>query len=120
MNVLLIDDERDFTELAGTLLDFHDITVEAVNDPVVVEERVKTNKFDLIVTDIMMPKLNGFQVIETVRAQAHNAAVPIIVLTAKPLTDEERKFLLRNDAHFLMKPFEPLALVEMIRGLTAA
>lgn len=115
--VLLIDDEKDFTELAGVLLDFHNIEVEAVNDPRLVEEKLRTSPYDIVVTDLMMPHLNGFQLIERIRKNEKYHNKPILVLTAKPLTDEERKFLFQNNVSCMTKPFEPLGLVEQIQEL---
>lgn len=118
--VLLIDDEKDFTELTGTLLDFHEIEVDMINDPRLVEERLKDRHYDLIVTDLMMPNLNGFQLIDKIRKSEAYKNTPVLVLTAKPLTDEERKFLFQHNASFMTKPFEPLGLVEQIQDLVKA
>lgn len=115
--ILLIDDEKDFTELTGTLLDFHELAVDTVNDPLEAVKACEKTRYDLVVTDLMMPNMSGFQLIEALRGIENYRLTPIIVLTAKPLSDEERKFLLQHDAHFQMKPFEPLGLVEQIRQL---
>lgn len=117
--ILLIDDERDFTELTGTLLDFHELSVDTVNDPLEAIKATEKTRYDLIVTDIMMPNMNGFELIENLRNLNDYRKTPIIVLTAKQLSDEERKFLLQHDVHFQTKPFEPLGLVEQIRQLVS-
>lgn len=117
--ILIVDDEPDFTELAATLLAFHDLDVDAFNDSFKVEEALLKTPYALIVTDIMMPGLNGFELVDKIRALPEYKKTPVIVLTAKPLNDEERKHLLRHDVHFMMKPFEPLTLVEQIRQLAA-
>jgi DNA-binding response OmpR family regulator len=117
MKILFVDDENEFTELASTLLDFHGIDVDPLNDPLEAEAKLLANSYDLLVSDLMMPQMNGFQLIEKVRSHAQFAKLPVIVLTAKPLSDEERKVLLHQDAHCMMKPFEPLELVEQIRQL---
>jgi len=116
-SVLLIDDESDFTELAGTLLGFHGFDVETLNDSLQVEKRISDKKFDIIVTDLMMPDLDGFHLIQKVRAMSAYATVPFIALSAKTLSDKERKILLQNKVHFMMKPFEPQGLVEQIHQL---
>lgn len=118
--ILIVDDEKDFTELAATLLEFHAVEVDAFNDPLLVEEALHKNAYKLIVTDIMMPGLDGFGLIEKIRAIESYKSTPIIVLTAKPLNDQERKHLLQHDVHFMMKPFEPLTLVELIRRLAGS
>ena len=115
--ILLIDDEKDFTELTGTLLGFHDLDVMTVNDPVAVEALLEAHDYALVVTDLMMPHLDGFDVIRKVRAKQKYADTPIMVLSAKALTDAERKFLLQQKVHVLTKPFEPQGLVEKITQL---
>lgn len=117
MKILLIDDEKDFTDLIGTLLGFHDHEVDTFNDPTQVETAIKTNRYSLIVTDLMMPDLDGFALVEKIRAIEAYKTIPIIVLSAKSLEDDDRKFLLRNHVHFMVKPFEPIGLVEQINRL---
>ena len=117
--ILLIDDEPDFTELVGTLLSFHDFTVDTFNQATHVGEIVAKNKYDLIVTDLMMPQTDGFQLITEVRGLPQYQNTAIIVLSAKTLSDPERKFLLQQKVHFLSKPFEPQELVEKISQLLA-
>ncbi len=119
--ILLIDDEPDFTELTGSLLSFHDFTVETVNDPARAEPALAAaTGFDLVVTDIMMPNLNGIDLIKRLRARPEYAKIPIIALTAKNLSDEERKVLLNNRVELLTKPFEPRGLIDRIVNLLTA
>lgn len=115
--ILLLDDEIDFTELTGTLLEFHDFQVRTYNDPELMLNELEKEHYDLIVTDLMMPNIDGFEVIKQIKEKEGYKSTPIIVLSAKPLTDEERKFLFKNKVLFLMKPFEPLGLVEEIKQL---
>lgn len=116
-NILLIDDEFDFTELTKTLLGFHDFNVNVVNDPLIVEAEIKKGHYDVVVTDLMMPGIDGFALIKLFREDEKHKLIPIIVLSAKTLTDEERKFLFQNKAHFLTKPFQPQELVDQIKNL---
>lgn len=118
MNLLIIDDEPDFTDLMSTLLGFHGFTVASHNDPLTVLPALRTTPHQIIVTDLMMPRLDGFGLIRAIRHEATYAATPIIALSAKMLTDAERTFLLQHHVHFVMKPFEPNALVEHILQLT--
>ncbi len=59
--ILIVDDEPDFTELASTMLGFHGFETTAANDPLSVEATLDACHYDLIVTDIMMPGLDGFK-----------------------------------------------------------
>ncbi|MBI2083803.1 MAG: response regulator [Deltaproteobacteria bacterium] len=115
--VLLIDDEQDLTELLKTLLEFHDLDADTCNDSRQVEQAFLSAQYNLVVTDLMMPEIDGFQLIQKIREKENYRTVPIIALSAKTLTDEERKFLLRNNIHFSIKPFEPQDLVEQISQL---
>lgn len=112
--ILIIDDEIDFTEVVSTLLRFHDFEVDTFNDPTFVLEALQKNHYDLIVSDLMMPHIDGFELIQKIQAMEKYRQSPIIVLSAKVLTDEERKFLFKNKVHCLPKPFEPRGLVEQI------
>lgn len=112
--VLIIDDEFDFTELIETLLKFHDLDARACNDPSEAIKRLEQEHFDLVVSDLMMPDLDGFVLIEKMRGVTGYRDAPIIVLSAKMLTDQERKFLLKNKVHFLTKPFDPQVLVDQV------
>ncbi len=113
-HILIVDDELDFTEIVSTLLDFHNFRTDTVNDPEKVIEVLDDHHYDLIVSDLMMPGLDGFQLIEKLRADPKYHNIPVIVLTAKLLSDEERKRLLVSNVSFLSKPFEPHGLVEKI------
>ncbi|MBI2066558.1 MAG: response regulator [Deltaproteobacteria bacterium] len=115
--ILVIDDERDLTELLGTLLDFHGIKADTVNDPLKVETMLEQTAYDLVVTDLMMPGLDGFELIQRIHHKEPRRSLPIIVLSAKSLTQAERKVLIQNKVHFFMKPFEPQNLVDQISGL---
>lgn len=115
--ILLIDDEPDFTELVATLLGFHNLEVKVYNDSVQIEKILQEKTYDLIVTDLMMPHVDGFEIVRKLRGNESYKEVPIIVLSAKSLSDEERKFLLQNNVHFLTKPFEPQGLVDKITQL---
>jgi DNA-binding response OmpR family regulator len=115
--LLLLDDERDFGELTGTMLEFYDYAVSIFDDPRQALEDINQKKYDVIVTDLMMPHMNGFQVLESIRKIDQNKNTPVIVLTAKTLTDDERKLLFQNQAHFLIKPFEPHGLVDLIQKI---
>lgn len=115
--LLLIDDENDITEITGSLFRFHHFDVASCNNAAEFEALLTKEPYDLVVTDLMMPDVDGFKVISQLRSRAEYKTTPIIALTAKNLTDEERKFLLQNKTHVVLKPFEPLELVEQIKHL---
>lgn len=111
--ICLIDDEADFTELTGTLLGFHGYDVSTFNNPVEGLAEAAKSSFDALVVDIMMPELDGLSVMRALRGGAYPSA-PLFALSAKRLSDDERKFLLENKIHYVQKPFEPRRLVDLI------
>ncbi|MBI4374472.1 MAG: response regulator [Deltaproteobacteria bacterium] len=117
LKVLLIDDEQDLTELLKTLLEFHDVETDSCNNSSRAEEILAATPYRLIVTDLMMPDIDGFELIRRIRRHPRYQETPVIALSAKTLTDEERKFLLQNHVRFLAKPFEPQNLAEQISQL---
>ena len=116
--ICLIDDEHDFTELTGTLLGFQGYAVTTFNDSREGLAAVQKGDFDVVVVDIMMPHMDGLTVMRTLRETGHDKT-PLFALSAKRLSDEERKFLLTSGIHFVQKPFEPRRLVELIREALA-
>jgi DNA-binding response OmpR family regulator len=111
--ICLIDDEADFTELTGTLLGFHGYDVATYNNPIEGLAEASKSSYDALVVDIMMPELDGLSVMRALRGGAY-PDVPIFALSAKRLSDDERKFLLENKIHYVQKPFEPRRLVDLI------
>jgi DNA-binding response OmpR family regulator len=115
--ILLLDDEPDFTELLQALLEFHDFEVTILNDPRALEKTLDGTTFDVIVTDLMMPEIDGFSVVRSVRSREVYKTTPLLVLSAKMLDETERKDLLQQEVHLVTKPFEPQGLVERIEEL---
>ncbi len=112
--VCLIDDEIDFTELTGTLLSLQGYEVTSFNDPALGLAAIKAGGFDAVVVDLMMPTLDGFSIMRAIRKDSMTQA-PVFALSAKKLSDEERRFILDHGVTFVQKPFEPRRLVELIR-----
>lgn len=115
--ILIIDDEPDVTLLVSSLLEFHNYAVTCLNDPTLVTDTLKQTKFDLICTDIMMPNMNGFDLIQKIRGDETYADVKLIALSAKEFTDLEYQLLLDNHALLIKKPYEPRELVDKINTL---
>jgi two-component system, OmpR family, response regulator SaeR len=116
-SILILDDEPDFTELMSAHLSFHDYEVDSTNDPKNMDGMIGKKKYSLIITDLMMPGIDGFEVVRRVRVKDGYKEIPMIVLSAKTLSDDERKMLLQNNVHFVTKPFEPQGLVDKIKEL---
>lgn len=80
---LLIDDESDFLELLSeALVDEFDTNIQVSTNPVEALELLQSEKFDLVLSDYMMPKINGGDLVKSIRAKdGPNKDTPIIILT---------------------------------------
>ncbi|PIP95452.1 MAG: hypothetical protein COW00_15650 [Bdellovibrio sp. CG12_big_fil_rev_8_21_14_0_65_39_13] len=87
--VLLLDDSSEFLFLVSSLLKFHNIDVENVEDSAKALELVKQNDYAMIITDYLMDPMNGLEFAQEVRKEGKNQHTPLMLLTAKKLDEEE-------------------------------
>jgi len=116
---LVVDDERDFRHLMTVFLQRSGmpIDVEAVGSGAEAIVRMHAEVFDLILLDLMMPGMDGFEVCSRLRADARTRSVPILMLTAlDEATDRTRGFLAGTD-DYLGKPFDRGELLARVRRM---
>ena len=118
-SILVLDDDENITRLTRSVLSMSGYEVAEHNHPVEALEVVKGKAFDLILTDIMMPEMNGVEFIRKARTTEHNAATRYAVLSAKKLKQEDRREIFDLGAEIMVKPFMPNQLVDMIAQLLA-
>lgn len=73
--------------------------------------------FNLVILDVVMPDMDGIEVCKALRRNPDTAAVKIIAMTGKPLSEEQEEYLERNTECLLKKPFSPSLLLELIDGM---
>ena len=111
--ILVVDDEED---VRGTLsdmiegLDYQVVVAENGNEAL---ERIKTEKIDLIITDLSMPKMNGLELI--VNSKQINPNIPIAVISAFGNVENTTDALTRGAFSFIAKPFKISQIKELIR-----
>ncbi len=112
--ILVVEDEKDIQNIIKAFLENAEYKVETADDGLEAINLIQKNNYDLIVLDIMLPKLDGFTVCEIIRK---NSNVPIIILTA--LTDEESQLKgfdkLADD--YITKPFSMPILLKHIEAI---
>lgn len=116
-HVLLVDDQIDIQEMLADLLRNHGVKVSAYANGKQAEKCLKEQRYDLIVTDLQMPKVDGFTFIEKVRGKtSNNTHTPIIVITGGQTTSEDRLYQLEKDsnAQILKKPFTKQAFLDSV------
>lgn len=115
MKILIVEDDRLLAESLKTLLEIKGFEVEVVCDGEDGAEYAETGIYDLLIMDVMMPKLNGYQVARQVRA--HRIATPILMLTAKSEVQDRIEGLNAGADYYLTKPFDNRELLACINAL---
>ncbi len=112
--ILLIDDDEELCELVSEYLSVEGFTTEAFHDGASGLEKAKMEMHDLVILDVMLPKMNGFDVLRNLR---ESSKIPVLMLTARG-DDMERIVGLEIGADdYLPKPFNPRELVARIRAI---
>ena len=115
MKILIIEDEKLLADSLKTLLEMKGFEVEVVYDGEDGAEYAETGIYDLLIMDVMMPKLNGYQVARQVRA--HRVMTPILMLTAKGEVQDRIEGLNAGADYYLTKPFDNQELLACINAL---
>lgn len=114
-NILLVDDDPHIRQLVRVLLEREGFTIIEAGDGVAALAQLATVSVDLVVLDLMMPNMDGWELCRQIRAAATD--LPLLMLTAKGETrDKVRGFQLGTD-DYLVKPFEPVELVMRVKAL---
>ena len=114
-NILIVEDDMDIQELLREFLKEAGYDVMAASDGIEAMDLFAKNKFDLILLDIMLPKIDGFGVCELIRKQSQ---VPIIMLTALGGEEEQIRGLDLQVDDYITKPFSvPILIRKIAAGL---
>jgi two-component system chemotaxis response regulator CheY len=114
--VLTVDDSRTMRDMLRLALEEAGITVVQADDGVHgCEVLGQTPKVDVIITDINMPRMDGFGFIDHVRRDPKNKAVPILVLTTESEPAKKQRARDAGATGWIVKPFDPAKLIAAIR-----
>jgi twitching motility two-component system response regulator PilH len=115
--ILVVEDSQPQREMISKLLQENGFEVMTVEDGVEAVEAVKQNKPDLIVLDIVMPRMNGYEVCRLLKADPLTQNTPIVMCSSKG-EEADRYWGLRQGADaYVVKPFQPQELVGTIKRL---
>lgn len=118
IRVLIVDDEEDFLELVRERLEFGGYLVDTATDGKKALIMIAQQKPDIILLDLMMPHMNGYEVCERLKNDEMYMDIPIIILTAKAQEEDKRRGLRAGADDYLVKPFEPKELISKIEEFT--
>ncbi len=109
-NILVVEDDTVCNHVNVTSLQRANFDAVGVKDPAAALSLLETNAFDLIMLDVNMPGMNGFEVCEKIRRLPHCKKTPVIFVTAFSNFDNRRQSVLSGGNDFLSKPVSPLEL----------
>jgi len=117
--ILIAEDDQDIRELVVLTLQFHGFDVVAAEDGAIAVERAKAESFDLILLDVRMPRMTGYDVCRRLKEMESTRDIPIIFLSAKGQEAEIQTGIDAGAEQYILKPFAPDLLVDTINELLA-
>lgn len=115
--ILVVDDERHIVRLVEVNLQRAGYDVVTAYDGVEALEKVKTEKPEMIVLDVMMPRMDGFEVLQHLQADPATADIPVIMLTAKAQDADIFRGWQSGVSSYLTKPFNPRELLTFVERI---
>ena len=115
--VLVVEDDPVILRLLEVNFELEGFTVLLAHDGAEGIEVARANQPDVIISDIMMPKTSGLELVEVLKADPDTKGIPIVLLSAKAQTSDLKTGLEAGADDYVTKPFEPLDLVERVNEL---
>ena len=116
MKILIVDDVSDNIQVAMNILKEESYSLSFATDGFEALELIKSEEVDLILLDIMMPKLDGFEVCRRIKLLENKKDIPIIFLTAKSDIETISKGFQLGGVDFISKPFHPEELLSRVKN----
>lgn len=115
--ILIADDEEEIRDLLHFTLENEQYQVIEASNGKQALEKVRKEKPDLVILDVMMPELTGYEVCEQLRSEGSTCLIPVILLTSLSQTKDKITGIKLGADEYLTKPFEPLELAMRVEGL---
>jgi two-component system, OmpR family, alkaline phosphatase synthesis response regulator PhoP len=115
--ILVVDDERHIVRLIQVNLERAGYKIAVAFDGKEALKKVEAEKPDLVVLDVMMPYMDGFEVLKRLQANPATRGIPVVMLTAKAQDTDVFKGWSHGVSAYLTKPFNPLELLTFIKRI---
>jgi two-component system sensor histidine kinase/response regulator len=113
--VLIIEDHPETSELLGNILQLEGIDFSIASDGKIGIERTRSEKPDLILLDVMMPEMSGFEVCNILKSDPETSYIPIIIVSARASDESVAKGKNLGANDYIPKPFDPFKLIELVK-----
>ena len=118
--ILIVEDEPNIVESLRFILEQAGFIIDIVADGSSALDRLREGDFQAVVLDVMLPGMNGFDVLPSIRADGRTRETPVIVLTAKGQANDRKTAEAIGASAFITKPFSNAEVVERVRELSGA
>lgn len=115
--ILAVDDEPNIVRLIQVNLMRQGYEVETANNGVEALAKIRANRPDLLVSDVMMPEMGGFELLKNIRMDAALESLPVIMLTAKTQDRDVMEGYSHGADMYLTKPFNPAELLQFVKRI---
>ncbi len=115
--ILIADDERDIRDLVAFALRFAGYEVIATSNGEEVLQAAQANPPDLILLDVRMPRMSGYEACRRLKEQPLTAAIPVVFLSAKGQEGEVDAGMQLGAVEYIVKPFSPDNLLQRVRAI---
>lgn len=113
--ILIVEDEESLLKLESILLTSKGYAVEGVADGLAAIEAVKKSRPDLVLLDIMLPQIDGFEVCRRIKSDPETSDIPVIMLTAKKSREDMARGEEVGADWYITKPFKSAMVIETIQ-----
>jgi CheY-like chemotaxis protein/MinD-like ATPase involved in chromosome partitioning or flagellar assembly len=115
--ILIVDDDFDTLHMVGKMLERHGFQIAAANNGEKAIQLAQAEKPDLIILDVMMPGMDGYEVTRQLRSVESTAFIPIILFTAKAQVDDKLEGFEAGADDYLTKPTHPAELIARVKSI---
>ena len=117
--ILVADDEPALLRLLEFVLGRRGYVIDGVSNGNAAVELLESNPPDLAILDVMMPGLDGYEVLKFIRSDEALASIPVVMLTARAQLDDIQRGLSLGADAYLAKPFDPEELLSVVESLVS-
>jgi len=113
-HILIVDDIKDNVYALSAFLDSYEVNVESAGSGNEALKLINEKSFDVILMDIRMPEMDGFEVIRQIRSNPKTAGIPIVAVTAQAMPGDAEKCMQKGADDYIAKPINTDILVEKL------
>ena len=114
--VLIVDDSESIRSIFKMTLKYKGYEVTEACDGQEAYDLLKTNSYDLVISDIAMPIMTGIELLKKIRTELHLETLPVVICTAEKDAPEE-EFIKRGANRVIQKPISPLEILQLVENL---